>query len=267
MCLHLSFLVLSGRNESTSFSLFNQFPINVFRKVLSSASFTGIKYWVYVELYVNVLKYMKVILNLLWIAVLNKIENIHEIYWIKLVFGSLSKSPHFCFNFITIVSWWQEKKRSPQCTQRVHKQFNILFKLLSTKFPFFFSYSHSLLYLCSASPASEVVTVLILNSYMKTCSMHYTSFLKIKTSMQHTQYPKALITSSLHIGQVRWSKSQGSMHVLWKMCLEKKKIPFRTYYENHTLLLQKTCKALPWQVTQLLCNPHISVLLNLLGQM
>lgn len=31
-CLHLSFLVLSERNESTSFSLLNQFLVNVFRK-------------------------------------------------------------------------------------------------------------------------------------------------------------------------------------------------------------------------------------------
>lgn len=56
MCLHLSFLVLSGRNESTSFSLFNQFLMNVFRKVLSTGSLTGIKHLAYVEAYTNTLK-------------------------------------------------------------------------------------------------------------------------------------------------------------------------------------------------------------------
>lgn len=159
-------------------------------------------------------------------------------YWIKLGFCSLN-------NCLTSALTSLLLSADDKNDHRAHKGFTNSSIFCLSSYPqnsLIFSYSHSLLYLCSASPASKVITVLILNSYMKTCLMYYTSFLKIKTSVQHTQYPKALITSSLHIGQVRWSKSQGSMHVLWKMCLKKKQTPFRTYYEDHTLLLQKMYK-------------------------
>lgn len=45
----------------------------------------------------------------------------------------------------------------------------------------------------------------------------------LKDSFIHTQHPRALTTSSLHIGHVLWSKSQGSMHVLWNICLKKQR--------------------------------------------
>lgn len=160
----------------------------------------------------------------------------------ELCFCSLGKLPHLCFNLLTVISW-RQKKLFIIRVQRIHKLLK-LFKLLTIKFPWI-SGSELLLHLCPASSVSwsTRATVLILNSYMKSCLLHYNSTLKIKVSVQHTQYPKALITSSLHIGQVRWSKSQGSMHVLWKTCL-KKEMLFRTYHESHTLFLQMMCKLL-----------------------
>lgn len=160
-------------------------------------------------------------------------------YWIKLGFCSLNN----CLtSALTSLLLSADDKNDHH---RAHKGFTNSSIFCLSSYPqnsLIFSYSHSLLYLCSASPASKVITVLILNSYMKTCLMYYTSFLKIKTSVQHTQYPKALITSSLHIGQVRWSKSQGSMHVLWKMCLKKNKHPLELTMKT-TRYFFKRCRS------------------------
>lgn len=233
MCLHLSFLVLSERKESTSFSLLNQFLASVFRRLIS-ASFTR-HMWKFTNLQDRKTNFF------FRITVLNKIIYMPWIYWIMFLQLGQIASP-----LLQLPYYHQLETEKIVYHKRVHRGFISYsincFKLLPTKFPCI-SGSELILHLCPASSVSWSITATILILNMKSCLLHYTSTLKIKVSVQHTQYPKALITSSLHIGQVRWSKSQGSMHVLWKMCL-KKQMPFRTYHESHTLFLQMMCKLL-----------------------